>query len=291
MLDVQVVSNWDFGSLTHTYSQRDTMLYALAVGMGQEPTHPGQLRYTFERDLQAVPSMAAIMCSPGGWYGDPRTGIDVSRVVHGEQDIRILKPLPTESTLIARARVSAIVDKGPNRGAILQIHRDLEDLDGTVHAQIRHVAFCRNEGGCTHGMGDVGAKTETLPAVPARAPDAVLIRQTPPEAALLYRLMGDYNPLHADPEYARQAGFEKPILHGLCIYGMATRAVLQSCCAYDARRLKRMAGRFSAPLFPGDTVETRIWENAAQGGAHVQLCVPARDAIVFNNGWFEFDPA
>lgn len=285
MLDINAVRQWDFGPLSQTYTERDTMLYALSLGFGEHPTDPGELGFVFEEQLQAVPSMAAILCSPGGWYRDPRTGIDVSRVVHGEQDIEILNPLPAAGSFTARAQVAAIVDKGPGKGAVIEIQREIVGSDGTPHARIRHIAFCRNEGGCSEGQPQAD-RIAALPGVPEREPDQVVEMKTLPQSALIYRLMGDYNPLHADPAYAQRAGYDRPILHGLCVFGMATRAVLAAYCGNDGKRLRRMAARFSAPTFPGDALQVRMWRGEA-GTIHLQVTVPERGVTVLANGVFQ----
>ncbi len=288
MLDIDTVRRWDFGSLTQTYSERDTMLYALAVGFGENPSNQADLAFVFEKNLKAVPSMASILCSPGGWYGDPRTGIDVSKVVHGEQDITILRPLPASGSLTAHARVTAIVDKGPGKGAILEIQRDLIDSDGSAVARIRHIAFCRAEGAC-YGNRPQTDRIEPLPSAPERTPDFVVDMPTLPQSALIYRLLGDYNPLHADPAYAKGAGYDRPILHGLCVFGMATRAVLTTFCGHDAHRVKRMSARFSAPTFPGEVLQVRMWREATDV-VQLQVTVPERGVTVLANGRFEIAP-
>lgn len=290
MLQHDTVRAWDFGTLEHCYTERDTMLYALSIGLGADPLDSAQLRYVWERELLAMPSMAANLCAPGPWARDARTGIDGTRIVHGEQDVRILRPLPPAATLHARARVTGLADKGPGRGAIVEVTRDILSPQDELLAQVRHVSFCRGDGGFSEGAVLAPWAPHALPAVPDRAPDQALDLTTLPQSALLYRLCGDLNPLHVDPQLALSLGFHAPILHGLCSYGMATRAVLQACCGMDAGRLRRMAVRFSAPVFPGETISFHIW-HAGDGAAHLQARVATRDAVVLNNGWFEYEPA
>lgn len=288
MLDINAVRNWDFGVLSSSYTERDTMLYALALGFGDGQLESDELDFVFEKRLRVVPTMAGILCSPGPWYGDARTGIDVSKVVHGEQDITFFSPLAPAASLTATASVTAVVDKGPGKGAIIEIQRELFGEDGKRHARIRHVAFCRGEGGCSLGPPSIG-QIQPLPAVPARSPDRVVALRTLPQSALLYRLLGDYNPLHADPAYAKMAGFDRPILHGLCGYGMAVRAGLSSLCDGNPQRLRRIAARFSAPVFPGETLHIELWY-VDDDTAQFQARVVERGVIALANGRFELGP-
>lgn len=286
MLNDEAVRNWPFGEIRQTVSPRDAMLYALGIGIGADPLDGGQLRFTFEKELQAVPSYAAVLCTAGMWLRDPRTGIDYLKVVHGEQDVVIHRPLPVTGEVRATSRVLRICDKGPGKGAVIEQVREVLGPDGLAIATVRQVTFARGDGGYSQHGGHSDDAPAALPAVPERAPDAEVLLTSIPQAALVYRLSGDYNPLHSDPEVASRAGFPRPILHGLCTYGMATHAVLRHACKYQAGRLKRMAVRFSSPVFPGETVRFQLWE--ASGGMHLRAHVAERDVVVLNNGWFEF---
>ncbi len=246
MLDYQAVKNWDFGDLSHSYTQRDTMLYALGVGLGADPMDAGQLRFVFEKDLQALPSMVAVLGTPGFWWRDARTGADWVKLVHGEQRIQIFRPLPVAATLVAKNRVVSLSDKGAGKGAIAVIERDIYESGNTQPlARTTQVTFLRGDGGFSERSGKSDAGPEALPGVPETAPDIELELPSLEQAALIYRLSGDYNPLHADPEVARAAGFTRPILHGLCTFGMAAHAIVKACCGYDAARIKAMAVRFT----------------------------------------------
>lgn len=287
MLDYRAVKNWDFGEIVQTYSQRDTILYALGIGMGVEPLNEGQLRFVFEKDLQAVPTMAAVLGSPGFWWKNPATGADWVRLMQGEQHVRLFRPLPVEATVVARNRVVSITDKGPGRGAIVVIERDIVDqVDRELLAQNRMVTFLRGDGGYSERAGVSDPGPESLPPVPERAPDVEVDLSSLEQAALIYRLSGDYNTLHADPEVANAAGFHRPVLHGLCTYGMAAHAVLRTCCGYDASRFRSMALRFTSPVYPGETVRFQIWR---ESDTHLRLraLVAARDVVVLNNGIVE----
>jgi acyl dehydratase len=287
MLDYHAVKSWDFGEILHTYTHRDVMLYALGIGIGFDPLHAGQLRFVFEKDLQTVPTMGSVLGTPGFWWRDPRTGADWVKIVHGEQDVRILKPLPTSGTVLARNRVVSITDKGPGKGAIAVIARELSDRDtNELLVEARNVTFLRGDGGFSGQSGGSDPPPAALPGVPERAPDIEVELASLPHQALLYRLNGDYNVLHADPDVARSAGFPRPILHGLCTYGMAAHAVLKAVCDYDARNLRRVAVRFTAPVFPGETVRFELWRQGSQT-LHLRARVDTRDTVVLNNGLIE----
>ena len=288
MLDYQAVKNWDFGNIEHTYTQRDTMLYALGIGFGFDPMDAGQLRFVYEKDLQVVPSMVAVLGTPGFWWRDPRTGADWVKLVHGEQRIRIFKPLPAAATLIAKNRVVSLTDKGAGKGAIAVIQRDIYASGSSEPlAQSTQVTFLRGDGGFSAQSGVSDPGPDALPAVPDAAPDMEVDLPSLEQAALIYRLSGDYNPLHADPEVARKAGFPRPILHGLCTFGMATHTVLKACCDYRPESLKAMSVRFTAPLYPGETVRFQLWRRGNH--VHLRARVAARDVIVLNNGLIELE--
>ena len=285
MLNYDAVKSWPFDEITQAVTPRDAMLYALGIGIGADPMDRGQLRFVCEKELQVVPSMAAVLCTPGSWMRDPKAGVDYVKVVHGEQDVRVFRPLPTEGIVRATSRVTKVLDKGAGKGAVIEQVRDIRDTAGELLASVRQITFARGDGGYTQHGGRNDEAPESLPAVPERAPDAELELGSVPQAALIYRLSGDYNPLHSDPDVAARAGFPKPILHGLCTYGMAVHAVLRQFCNYDPARLKRMAVRFSSPVFPGETVKFQLWK--AEGGVHLRARVDARDVVVLNNCWFE----
>ena len=287
MLDYHVCKNWEFPDTVHRYTERDTMLYALGLGFGSDPMDAGALRFVYEKNLDAVPTMATVMGSPGIWWRDPRTGADFVKLVHGEQDVRLLRPLPPKGALIARNRVVSLTDKGAGKGALAVVLRSLIDVDTreTV-AESRNATFLRGDGGFSELSGVSDPGPEPLPGVPERAADIQVSYATRPEAALVYRLSGDVNPIHADPEVARKAGFDRPILHGLCTYGMGARAVIEKVLGFDAARLKRFAVRFTSPVWPGETVRYELWR---EGDAVVRLraSVDARRAVVMNNGLVE----
>jgi acyl dehydratase len=287
MLNYEVCKNWTFPDIVHRYTERDTMLYALGLGFGQDPMDRGALRFVYEKDLQAVPTMATAMGSPGIWWRDPRTGADAVKLVHGEQDLRLLRPLAPGGTLLARNRVVSLTDKGAGKGAIAVLLRTLiDEATGETVAESRNVTFLRGDGGFSEAGGVSDPAPEPLPASPERAADIEVSYTTRPETALIYRLSGDVNPLHADPDIAAKAGFHRPILHGLCTYGMGARAVIEQVLGHDAARLKRLAVRFTSPVWPGETVRYELWR---EGDSLLRLRanVDARKAVVLNNGLAE----
>ncbi len=287
MLNYDVVKGWPFEEIQQTYTHRDTILYALGIGFGEDPLDSGQLRFTYEKELLAVPSMAAVLCNPDAWLRDPRSGVDYTKVVHGEQDVTLHAPLPAKGTLKALTRIGGVVDKGAGKGAVIELERDLLDQENARVANVRQVIFCRGDGGYTAAGGRSDAPAQTLPSVPEGFPDFEITLRSLPQSALIYRLSGDWNPLHADPDVAAKAGFSRPILHGLCTYGMATRAALQLACNSESPRLKRIAARFSGPVFPGEIIKFQMW-GAADNAFHLRARVEARDVTVLNNGWVEF---
>ena len=287
MLNYEVCKNWKFDDIVVTYSARDSMLYALGLGYGGDPMNRGELRFVFEKELQAVPTMVTAMGTPGIWWKDPRTGADPVKLVHGEQDLRLFKPLPPAATLVARNTVHSLTDKGVGKGAIAVLFRELIDqATGETIALSRNVTFLRGDGGFSEQSGVSDPGPEALPALPERAADLELSYTILPQAALIYRLSGDYNPLHADPDFSARAGFEKPILHGLCTYGMAARAVIEKLLDFDASRLKRIAVRFTSPVWPGETVRYELWRESATL-VRLRATVDARGVVVLGNGLVE----
>jgi acyl dehydratase len=287
MLDYEAVKNWDFGPLVHSYTQRDSMLYALGIGMGTDPLDEGELKFVLEKSLQTVPTMASVLGTPGFWWRDPRTGADWVKLVHGEQALRLFKPLPAAATLVASNRVLSITDKGPGKGVVVLIERELRDqTDGSLVARGRNLTFLRGDGGYSQKSGGSDPGPEPLPAVPERDPDIEVSLATLERQALIYRLSGDYNLLHADPGIARAAGFTRPILHGLCTYGMAAHAILRAVTKYEAAPIKAIAVRFTAPVYPGETVRFQMWQRDS-ASLQLRARVDARNTVVLNNGLVE----
>jgi acyl dehydratase len=283
MLNWQEVLAWRFEDVEQSYDERDAMLYALGLGYGRDPLDETDLRYVDEQHqggLQVVPSFAVVLGGPGAWMRDPRTGIDWVKSLHGEQGLVMHAPLPRSARVIGRNRVTGIIDKGPGKGSLLLMERDIVDATtGTLLATRTSSSFLRGDGGCGAPPREQ-VKPEPLPA---RSPDVVRRIETRPESALIYRLSGDYNPVHASPAVARRAGFERPILHGLCTFGIACRALIATVCDKDPAKLKSINGRFSAPLYPGETQTIEAWLEAG-GRVRFRTRVEARGITAFDFG-------
>jgi acyl dehydratase len=271
--------NWQISEVEQRLTRRDTILYALGVGLGADPCDPGELRFVYEEGLQALPTMAIVLGYPGPWHAHPDTGITRSHVVHGEQGFRIVKPLPVEGDIVGKTRVTGLVDKGPNKGALLMIETTVRDkASSEVLCTLTSTAFCRADGGFGGPAGPVKPPHRIPDGPPQRVCDLAIL----PQAALIYRLSGDYNPLHADPEYARKAGFDRPILHGRCTFGIAGHAILKTLCGYESARLVSMEGRFSAPVYPGETLRTEMWRDG--NVVSFRATAAARGTTVLDNG-------
>lgn len=250
-----------FGPWRQEYTPRDVMLYALSIGMASDPIDDQELPFVFERDLVAFPTYAAVLASPGFWQQDPRLGLKAHMCVLAQQELEIIRPLQPAGDVTSAQRIEAVVDKGVERGAILMARRELRDSNsGELLSVLRSSTMARGDGGC----GNCGEAYPAMRVLPTRSPDAEYDIQTLPQAGLLYRLNGDLNPLHADPGAARQAGFARPILHGLCTFALATRAVLKGLQRSDASSLRRVAAKFVSPVFPGQTINTKIWREAGE---------------------------
>jgi acyl dehydratase len=278
-IDYATLKSWPFGDVEHRYTARDSMLYALGLGCGSDPIDADELRFVFEEDLLALPTMAVVLGGPGFWMRNEKTGVDWRKILHGEQGLTLHRPLPAAGTVIGRTRIKEIVDKGEKRGALMFTERSILDHEsGAPIATLTSTTVMRGDG----GFGGAAGPTPAPHPLPQRAPDAALDIATLPQAALIYRLSGDMNPLHADPKVAAAAGFARPILHGLCSFGVAGRAVLKLAGGNDPARLTHMQVRFTAPALPGETIRTEIWRD----GASVSFRARAveRDAVILNNG-------
>ena len=263
----------------HEVTERDTILYALGVGATD-------LHYVYEDGLEALPTMTVVVGYPGFFLKEPRYGVAWQKLLHGEQSIVLHRPLPTQGVFIGTTRIEEIYDKGADKGAILIATRDIHvEGDPDPIATSRATSFLRGDGG--FGGGGAGAPPAPHPVPADRDPDVVLTSPTRDDQAVLYRLSGDYNPLHIDPAVARSAGFDRPILHGLCTYGVVGRALLEALCYGDASRIRRMDVRFSSPVYPGETIQTEIWRESG-GRAAFRARVVERDIIVINNGRLDY---
>ena len=261
-----------------SYGERDCILYALGIGIGMDPLDAGELKFVYERaGLEAFPTMAVVLGWPGRMI-DPAFGIDERLVVAGDLKVVLHRPLASQATLVSRPRVKEVIDKGPGGAAIIQSTRELIGEDGAPVATVDSSTFARKHG----GFGGKVSETPAPHAVPDGAPEAICDLPTPPNLALLYRLNGDENPLHADPQRAKAAGFERPILHGAASFGVAARAILRAYAGSQPERLQSIEARFSRPVFPGDTIRTEMWRAGER--VSFQCRVASRNDIVLSNG-------
>jgi len=262
---------------TQRYTAKDSILYALGIGMGADPMDEEQLRFVHEKDLRAVPTQAIVLALPGMWVRE--SGLDYARIVHGEQSAEFHAPIPPEGEVTGTLRIADVIDKGEGKGALVYAERILTDTaTGAKLATLRQTIFARGDG----GIGGPAHSQPPVHAIPDREPDGRVTLATVPQQALIYRLSGDYNPLHADPAAAERVGFPGPILHGLATFGVAAHALLMGVCGYDPDRLASIAGRFTAPVFPGESFETDYWIDGSEVSFRTR--VAGRDAIAINNG-------
>jgi acyl dehydratase len=274
---------------TFTYGDKDVMLYALGVGMGRDPLDERELPFVYEKNLKVIPTAATVLAAAGG---RPARGADQVEqkpehrpsqinylmVVHGEQKVELHRPLPTSGTFTAQGRTIGAFDKGKDKGAVIVNETIWTDEAGEKVATLTGSTFARGDGG-------FGGPSEGQPephAIPSRSADLSVDIATREDQALLYRLNGDRNPLHSDPESAKRSGFPRPILHGLCTYGITCRAVLQAITGFDPDQIASHQARFSAPVFPGDTITVDLWRDGPV--ISFEARVKERNATVIKNG-------
>ena len=261
-----------------SWKDRDAMLYALGIGLGSDPLNEHELPFVYENGLKAVPTLATVLATTAGYSRlIAKSGINFARVVHGEQSVELHQPLAPEGEAVAASRIAAVYDKG-ERGAILIVETVLKGADGAPIATLRASIFARADGGFG-GSSEGEAEPHKAPDRPA---DLSLDIPTRPDQALLYRLCGDRNPLHADPAFAKMVGFPRPILHGLCTFGITCRAVMQAYGDFDPKAVRSHQARFSAPVFPGETVTVDLWRD--DGTVSFEARVKDREAVVIKNG-------
>ncbi len=272
---------------TFSYDDKDVMLYALGVGMARDQMNETELAFVYEKNLKVIPTAATVLASgmrgaagpaPEMPAGHRPSQINFLMVVHGEQKVELHKPLRASGTYTAQGRTVGAYDKGAGKGAVIINETVWTDEKGEKVATLTGSTFARGDGG-------FGGPSEGAPephVVPTRAPDISVDFDTRDDQALLYRLNGDRNPLHSDPEVAKKAGFDKPILHGLCTYGITCRAILQEVVNFDPDQIYSHQARFSAPVIPGDTITVDIWKDGKN--ISFEARVKARNATVIKNG-------
>ncbi|AKJ13516.1 3-alpha,7-alpha,12-alpha-trihydroxy-5-beta-cholest-24-enoyl-CoA hydratase [Streptomyces incarnatus] len=260
-----------------SWTTKDVQLYHLGIGAGANPdkdapaTDPDELRYTLESRLHVLPSFATVAGSgaPGVISGLSMPGVEVelAKVLHGGQALEIHRPIPAEGTARATHRLAAVHDKG--KAAVLVLRTEVADADGPLWTNDAQI-FVRGEGGWG---GDRGPSVRLDP--PTGEPDRTVERPVRADQALLYRLSGDWNPLHADPEFAKLAGFDRPILHGLCTYGITLKAVVDTLLGGDVSRVRSYTTRFAGVVYPGETLRIRMWRQ--EGSVRVAVSAVERD--------------
>jgi acyl dehydratase len=259
-----------------SYKDREVMLYALGIGFGRDPLNMAELPFVYENGLRTVPTLSTVVTWGSAILG--RTGINYLMVLHGEQRLTVHRPLPIDAELLVDERIAGVFDKG-DKGAVIIIEKTLKlKATGEKLCVLTATTVARGDGGFG-GPRDGAPEPHPLPN---RAPDLVHDCDTRPDQALLYALSGDRNPLHRDPNVAKMVGFPRPILHGLCTYGTACRAIISTVCKYDANRIAEFDARFSAPVFPGETIATEIWVDG--NVVSFRSKVKERDVLVINNG-------
>lgn len=266
------------------YSHKDSRLYALTIGMGADPLFEPELDFVTDRKgFKVVPSMACIFADV---IMDLTQACKLDRpelALHGQQKLELLRPLPGAAQLEITGSIPALYDRGPDKGAEIHMQAEVRILGETDPLyRATYVTIARGDGGFGGQPPPVRAARRQIPG---RAPDQTLTVQTRPDQALFYSLNGDPNPIHVQPRIARKAGFERPILHGLCTYGMACRALLATCADYDPDRIRTFDARFTAPVTPGDELVFEFWQ---EGSAVIfQVISKLMGRPVIKDGWCE----
>jgi acyl dehydratase len=278
-MDVAKVLAREFGAIEQSYSFRDTILYALGVGLGAKPLDPKHLRFLYEDGLLAMPSIANVLGHPGFWAKDPEYAIDWKTLLHAEQRLIMHATIPVEGKVRSQIDIMGIRDLG-TRGAMMHQRKILKDAtNGQKIATTITSLMLRGD----TGTGNHGDAPDELAKLPETAPDRSVEVEAAEILPLIYRLSGDLNPLHIDPAVAETAGFPRPILHGLATKGIATYAILSEYCDLDPSRLASMSLRFSRPVLPGDVLRFDFW-NDTRGIVRFRAAVPERDQVVLDRG-------
>lgn len=284
MIDIEKLKTYRIPDTHTTLTKRDTMLYALGAGVGQNPFDPDELKYVYEKHLVALPTMATCLATPYAWIRQADVNFG-GKSVHAGVTIRLHRPIPVEGAFYGKSEIAEILDKGPGKAVIVTLHRKVfeEGSDELVY-ETWWTNMYRGDGGAG------GESVSRFPAqpIPDAPPDHVFDMPVIPQQHLIYRLSGDYNPLHADPEVATAQGFPKPILHGLSTFAASGFAIVKGMCGNDPERVTLIGGRFSNPVYPEDVLRIKIWTR--EEGIAFQTTVPARkDVVVIDNGQLDID--
>ncbi len=265
-----------------SYSDKETMLYALGIGFGRDPMNEDELPFVYEgvndpSYLKTVPTMATVIQWGGGALRE--SGINYLMVVHGEQRVTLHRPLPSAATIIGDERVIGAFDKGAGKGAVIVTEKKirLKDTNEPLCTLVSST-FARGDG----GFGGPSTGAPEPHTIPERNPDATYEAAILDDQAFIYSLSGDRNPLHRDPKIAKAAGFPKPIIHGLCTYGTTCRAIITNVLGHDASKIVGYDVRFSAPVFPGETVLVDVWKDGNVVSFRARL--KERGIVAINNG-------
>lgn len=278
-MKLEVLQAHEFPVVEREYAAKDSILYALGLGYGADPLAPSHLQFLYEENLRAVPSMVVVLGHSGFWARDPKFGADWVKLLHAEQSFELHRPLSPSGKVIARQSILGVEDKGPDKGLMVYQQRKVYDAaSDELLATVRLTLFLRGDG----GSGSFGESVAPPSALPEGEPERIIDIPTLPQAALIYRLSGDWNPVHIDPATARKAGFERPILHGLCTMGLACRALLEAYVDNDPARLKSMFVRFSKPVYPGETLRVEFFRQGQE--IRFRARVLERDLVVLDRG-------
>ena len=276
-IDYDKIMSLETKNQKFSYSDRETMLYGLGVGFGKDPLNNEELKFVYERDLKTAPSMATVISWGAGNMRE--SGINYLLVLHGEQRLKMYEPLPYAADILVDSSVKGVFDKGKEKGALIITETDIKLKESEkLLCTLSSTTFARGDGG-------FGGPSDGAPEphqIPDRKPDDEFFADTEPNQALIYRLSGDRNPLHSDPEIAKAAGFDAPILHGLCTYGTACRTIISNVCNYDSTLIEEFNVRFSSPVYPGEKISTEIWQD--DNVISFRCWVRDRNVMVLNNG-------
>tara|TARA_A100001234_G_scaffold43626_1_gene35942 strand:- start:709 stop:1563 length:855 start_codon:yes stop_codon:yes gene_type:complete len=276
-IDYEKIMSLETKNQEFSYSDRETMLYGLGIGFGKDPLNDEELKFVYERDLKTVPSMATVVSWGAGNMRE--SGINYLLVLHGEQRLKMHEPLPHSADILVDSSVKGVFDKGKEKGALIITETDIKLKENeNLLCTLSSTTFARGDGG--FGGPSDGAPEPHL--IPERKSDDEFSADTEPNQALIYRLSGDRNPLHSDPEIAKAAGFDVPILHGLCTYGTACRTIISNVCDYDSTLIEEFNVRFSSPVYPGEKISTEIWKD--DNVISFRCWVRDRNVMVLNNG-------